>query len=116
MEDLNTIYYNNFGIAFQWKPAATNDYKKVQLVFRYTGLLLSMKELKGFSNSVNQTLENCTLCEDCKADETKRPLLVASPSEIVSFAMSYIEVEQIKDLLDGTIFHLNLDNMLDELI
>ncbi len=40
MEDINTICYNNFGIAFQWKRCETRDFNKIQLVFKNTGLFL----------------------------------------------------------------------------
>ena len=39
MNEIHPIYHNDFGMAFQWKRNALEDLKKVQLIFRNTGLL-----------------------------------------------------------------------------
>lgn len=69
MEDINTLYYNTFGIAFQWKRTAARDYRKIQLVFKNIGLFLTSEEL-----------------------------------------------EEAKDLIDGTLFQLQLSGMLKDLL
>lgn len=45
MTDIDPIYMNNFGIAFQWPTKNTNGNKKIQMVFRDTGLLLCEEKL-----------------------------------------------------------------------
>ncbi|SIS88584.1 hypothetical protein SAMN05421766_104629 [Zobellia uliginosa] len=45
MDDITPIYHNPFGVAFQWKRNTIKDIRKIQIVFRDTGLLLTEKEL-----------------------------------------------------------------------
>lgn len=49
MEDINTIYYNDLGIAFKWKRCAAKDFNKIQLVFKNTGLFLTPKRTYSIS-------------------------------------------------------------------
>ncbi|MBO0591683.1 hypothetical protein I2486_09710 [Cellulophaga sp. E16_2] len=113
MNDIDTIYYNDFGIAFQWKKNLGKDFKKVQLVFKDTGMYLTPNELVCFSSKVNDTLDDLCVCYDCQNKETCRSYLLQTPLGQLSFAMTYPELEKIKDLISGTIFQLRLDNFLE---
>lgn len=113
MDDINTIYYNDFGIAFQWKRNLGKNSKKVQLVFKDTGMYLTPSELSQFSSKVERTLNNLCLCYDCKNKETCKSYLLQTPLGQLSFAMTFLELEKIRDLIKGTIFQLRLDNLLD---
>lgn len=112
MEDINTIYYNNFGIAFQWKRCAVKDFRKVQLVFRNTGLFLNISELIHFSNNIETSLESSCQCNDCLKNEACKLLLLEAPNAQTSFAMSYRELNDLDDLVNGTLFQLNLTKLL----
>lgn len=112
MEDINAIYHNPFGIAFQWKRSATKDIKKVQMVFRNTGLLLSQDELQQFLKNIKFTMATDTLCEDCANNDACRALLIDTPAPQVSLAVNQKELKGIHDLVEGTLFQLNLDNYL----
>jgi hypothetical protein len=112
MQDIHPIYNNKFGIAFQWKRNSAKDIIKVQIVFRDTGLLLSKEELTQFSENIKYTKENSSLCSDCTDNESCKALLVDSPAPQINFAMNAKELDAIHDLVEGTLFHLNLDNFL----
>ncbi|PHS67957.1 MAG: hypothetical protein COB12_01705 [Flavobacterium sp.] len=114
MEDINTIYYNAFGIAFQWKRCAIKDFKKIQLVFRNTGLYLTSDELIQFSENIEKALEKPMLCNDCKENDSCKSLLLETPAPQISFAMSYIELKDVQDLIKGTLFQLGLDKILEK--
>ncbi|MEO9894581.1 hypothetical protein [Aurantibacter sp.] len=109
MQDINTIYHNGLGVAFQWKNNPNDDNKKVQIVFRDTGLLLTREQLSKFSKNINFTRENSSLCKDCAEKESCRVLLVESPIPSVTFALNARELNEIQDLVDGTLFQLDLD-------
>ena len=113
MDDINTIYYNDFGIAFQWKRNIGKDFKKVQLVFKDTGMYLTPNELMQFSSKVEHTISNLCLCYDCKHKEKCKSYLLQTPLGQLSFAMTFSELEKIRDLIEGTIFQLRLGNLLD---
>jgi len=111
MEDINELYHNDFGIAFQWKRCAAKDYKKIQLVFRNTGLFLSEKELLQFNNYVENTLKKPSVCIDCKENDNCKSLLLETPAPQISLAVSSIELKYIKDLLKGTLAQLELESI-----
>lgn len=113
MEDINTIYYNTFGIAFLWKRCALKDFKKIQLIFRNTGLYLTSDELIQFSEHIENALKKPLLCNDCKESNSCKSLLLKTPAPQISFAMSYIELKDVQDLVKGTLFQLGLDKMLE---
>ncbi len=115
MQDINPIYYNEFGIAFQWKRNAAKDLKKVQFVFRDTGLLLTTTELLQFQESIRHALKRPSSCKECKSDESCRNLLLDTPAPQVTLAVSSIELAEIQDLVRGTLFQLNLDSFLNGL-
>jgi len=112
MDDIITIYYNNFGIAFQWKRCAAKDFKKIQLVFRNTGLFLTENELFQFSKNVEKSIEKSCYCDDCKKNNYYKSLLLEAPNPQTSFAMSYAELKDMQDLLSGTLFQLGLEKLL----
>lgn len=113
MQDIDAIYYNQFGITFKWKNNTDKDLSKVQMVFRDTGLLLTMEELLQFSKNIKCSLDNASLCPDCEVSETCRALLLDTPAHQVSLAMSKKELLAVDDLVAGTLFELNLSRLLD---
>jgi len=107
MKDIYPVYHNNFGIAFKWKRCTVKDLNKVQLVFRNTGLLLSKTQLIQFSNDINKALHNKCKCSECNLT------LLETPIEQVNFSMSQEELLSIQDLIEGAIFQLDLDDLLN---
>ena len=115
MTDMNPIYYNQFGVAFQWRRNNIKDILKIQIVFRDTGLLLSKEELIQFSKNIKFTKENNMSCQDCMHNESCKALLVDSPAPQITFAMNTQELNAVDDLVTGTLFQMNLENYLDYL-
>jgi len=117
MNDINPIYQNDFGIAFQWKREKPSQSKKVQVIFRDIGLLLTQNELRHFSKCIASTIENGkgNLCDDCKSKESYRSLLLSTPAHQITFAVSLQEAIEIRDLINGTMFKLELDSIFLEL-
>lgn len=117
MNDITTIYQNEFGIAFKWKPDKPSKTNKVQVIFRDIGLLLTPKEIQYFSTCINETVESgsSNLCNDCQVKGECRSLLLNSPAHQITFAVSFHEVLKIKDLIEGTLFKLQLDSYFDEM-
>ncbi len=113
MQDINPIYYNQFGIAFKWKSNADRECSKIQMVFRDTGLLLTKEELQQFSTNIKCSLDNASLCTDCADNASCRALLLDTPAHQVSLAMSKKELLEIDDLVAGTLFELSLSQLLD---
>lgn len=113
MKDIIPIYTNKFGIAFQWKRSDIKQFGKIQVVFRDTGLLLSKEELVQFAEHIKCAKNGRGFCENCSQQEDCRGLLLDTPAPQVTMAVSLNELDAIQDLVEGTLFHMNLDNYLD---
>ncbi|MDF4220345.1 hypothetical protein PXC01_02025 [Maribacter sp. M208] len=117
MNDINPIYQNDFGIAFKWKKDKPGQNNRVQVIFRDIGLLLTLSELRHFSKCIADTIKNGkgNLCGDCKTKESCRSLLLNTPAHQITFAVSYQEAIEVRDLISGTLFKLELDSFFGEL-
>ncbi|WP_373517718.1 hypothetical protein [Pricia sp.] len=113
MNDIKILYQNELSIAFYWKRCPVDYDKKVQIVFRDTGLLLTRDELIQFSGNIERATNSCSLCKDCKNKESCRALLLDTPAPQISFAVSHKELTALKDLVNVILFQLRLDNLLD---
>ncbi|WP_133547659.1 hypothetical protein [Salegentibacter sp. 24] len=112
MEDVAIVYHNNLGIAFRWKNSIPNtDSKRIQMVFKDMGFYLLPEEIQYFSKNI-QTAKyyNCT---NCRKSKSCRNILLRSPLEKMDFAVSFQELEQISDLIEGTLFKLKLEDYIN---
>jgi len=110
MDSIYKIYENNIGIAFQWRKGAT----LTQVIFRDTGFHLSFQEIETFIDKVKISYEKNN-CSDCKFGNNCRSMLLQTPINKVSIAVSMNELKQIEDLLKGVLFQLKLNNYLHTL-
>lgn len=116
MEDINTIYYNNFGIAFRWKKCAAKDFNKIQIVFRNTGLYFTNQELLIFSKNIDNAFDLASNCHYSKDNILCRNIILNTSYPEVTFAINMIELIDIQDLIKGTLFHLNFDRNLNKIL
>jgi len=107
MDNIYKIYNNSIGLSFQWKK----DAKLTQIIFRDTGFHLSVKEIEMFIDKVKHARLNNS-CNDCIQGNNCRSLLLQTPLNKVSIAVSINELKEIEDLFNGTIFQLNLNKYL----
>lgn len=115
MEEINRIYYNSIGVAFQWKRDIINNTSdKVQVIFRDTGFHLSPQEINMFASHIKEAkARGC--CPDCKRRKECRSILLKTPSNLVDLAVSKEELALISDLIEGTLFQLELKDYLNRL-
>jgi len=111
MSDIQRIYHNTIGIAFQWKQDVEKNNQKFQVIFRDTGFYLSIQEIENFSEFIKQAISR-GCCKSCKAQQKCRSILLKTPASTVDLAVSEQELKTISDLIEGTLFQLNLDNYL----
>ncbi len=114
MDEVYTIHYNSFGIAFKWKRGSSKDVNKTQLVFRDSGLYLTNTELTHFSELIDKTLATPLKCSDCKKNKSCKSILLQTPLPQVSFVMTHHELLEIQDLLKGTLYQLGLNAFLEK--
>ncbi|MFC5047875.1 hypothetical protein ACFSTE_00520 [Aquimarina hainanensis] len=107
MSAIDKIYSNNFGMSFYWKKEMETSIPKIQLIFRDIGFLLTLNELKDFSHFCEKTVaSHC--CSQCPGQEHCRSLLLRTPSNKIDLAVSKSEIHQIHELINGTIFRVEL--------
>lgn len=110
MNEIIKIYNNNIGISFRWKQTKSH---LTQVIFCDTGFHLSEEEIELFVEKVADAKQQnrcaqCTLGDECKS------ILLQTPSNKVSMAVSLIELGKIDDLLKGTLFQLRLNDYLND--
>lgn len=106
---MNIIYSNIIGDTFQWKNLDIDHpyFEKINITFCHTGLMFDIEELKAFSKEIEVAIKTPIVCDgehpkDCKS------ILLRTPVQQVSFAMSYNELILMLDLIKGTLFKLKL--------
>ena len=113
--DIYKIYHNNFGISFKWKNTNSVERKnKIQIVFRDMGFYLTQKEVITFYKNIYET-KNAKGCSCCTYEKESRCMLLKTPCNKVDIAINKKELNQIEDLIKGTLFQLNLDQYLDSI-
>lgn len=110
MKDITKIYENTIGLSFVWNDTRTF---LTQLVFRDTGFHLTVDEIEIFIEKIYDSKMQ-TQCSTCEYGDNCRSILLQTPSNKVSLAVSKIELGQIEDLLKGTLFQLKLNDYLYE--
>lgn len=111
MGDTYTFYSNDFGISFKWTHIASD---LTQIVFRNIGFYLSEEEIEQFLYKVTDAKKQKN-CATCSAGENCRSILLQTPSNKVSMAVSMVELREIEGLLKGTLFQIKMDNYLSDL-
>lgn len=114
MEQIEQIYYNDFGVSFYWKKEGESLLEKIQLVFKETGFYFSYNELRVFTHLINASYHSIQ-CGNCDLKNSCGKFLLKTPCENVDLAVSVKELRQIKDLIDGTLFQIWLDDYLNEI-
>ncbi len=108
MDDVEIIYHNQTGIAFKWKKHVPNtDSRRVQMVIKNMGFYLFPGEIKLFSENIKTT--KTYFCGYCPKGKHCRNILLRSPLDKMDFTVTRAELMEIADLIEGTLFKLNLE-------
>ncbi|WP_369013148.1 hypothetical protein [Flavobacterium anhuiense] len=109
MNDIEQIYRNDFGISFYWKEGNEIISDKIQLLFKQMGFYFSVQEL----NEFHDLIEDCaTHHNNYDTNGVKRALdkfLLKTPYVAIDLEISPKELDSIKDLVDGSLFRLHLN-------
>jgi len=110
LKDINQLHHNSYGIAFKWESNIMNT-AAIQLVFRDINMSLPLSKLHVFLNNVQKTLSE----EPIKpiTDNNSKSYVLETPSSLISLVMSFNELENLQDLLEGAIFKINMEIMLN---
>ena len=110
MQDMKLIHDNSAGIAFFWKKGNKILNNRVQLIFRETGFYLDAQELKTFQSCITACYQNNSCCATCDLKNHCNKFLLKTPCEQIDLAVSIAELQSIEDLVQGTIFKIELES------
>jgi hypothetical protein len=116
MEDVTIIYSNDFGITFCLKHNALEQISKVNLIFNGTILHFSREELVLFSRQIKTTLTQPLHCKECYKSNTCKSIVLHTPFTQVSFALTYLDLMAMEELIEGTLFEMGLTSLLKHLL
>ena len=112
MQEIKQIYHNNLGTAFYWRKDNDLVLDKVQLVFREMGFYFTKQELQLFKRCIEDSYIQNKCCDDCQLKNKCHKFLLKTPCSQIDLAVSIEELNAVKDLVEGTLFKINLDNYL----
>ena len=115
MKEIEQVYYNEFGISFYWKKEENVLLEKIQLVFKETGLYLTVSQLKEFCEFVQLSLVQNDCCEDCVLKSDCNKFLLKTPCAEIDLAVSMTELHLIEDLVRGTLFKIQINEFINGL-
>lgn len=113
MREIEQLYFNDFGVAFHWKKDNEILSEKVQLVFKETGFYLSYHEIKAFAQIIGNTCQEMQ-CGSCCDRSKCHKFLLKTPLQQIDLAVSRHELYQIKDLVEGTLFSMDLNEYINK--
>lgn len=111
MNEIEQLYHNDMGVAFHWIKQGVVLKDKVQIVFKETGFYFSVNEIKQFANIIDKTC-NEVKCAGCRYSGCHK-FLLKTPLQQLDLAVCQNELMQIKDLVQGTLFHIQLSEYLN---
>ncbi|MXN93222.1 hypothetical protein GR160_18490 [Flavobacterium sp. Sd200] len=112
MKEVEQVYYNDFGVAFHWRKEGEVLRDKVQIIFKETGFYFTATQVAKFADIIDQTCQDISCSSCCQRAHCHR-FLLKTPLNQIDLAVNKAELMQIKDLIDGTLFNLNLMDYLD---
>ena len=105
MKDIEQIYRNDFGISFYWKEGNEIISDKIQLLFKQMGFYFSIQEL----NEFHDLIEDCVIEDTRGVKRSFNKFLLKTPYVAIDLEISPMELNSIKDLVDGSLFRLHLN-------
>lgn len=109
MEQIHQIYLNSIGIAFYWEKEEGIIPNRIQLIIKEIGLFFSLTELKDFNYLIDESLVKNNCCEDCALKNSNCKFLLKTPLYPLDLSVSMNELKEIKDLINGTLFKIEME-------
>ncbi len=114
---IKELYSNKIGMTFFWENTQEGHpyHNRINIIIDNTGLHLDNTELDVFLKDIENALERPINCggedpKNCKS------MLLETPMTQLSFAMSFNNLIDMKDLITGTLFELSLSKILKEML
>lgn len=108
MEQIQQIYLNSLGITFYWEKQEGIIPNRIQLIFKEIGLFFTLDELKDFNYLIDESIAKNHCCENCNLNSNCK-FLLKTPLYPLDLSVSMNELNDIKDLVNGTLFKIQME-------
>ena len=112
MKEIEQIYFNDFGVTFYWKKNEKVLKDRIQIVFKETGFYFSIPEIRQFCGIVNEMSSRS--CSEFSMRNKCHKFLLKTPLNEIDLAVNQSELSNIKDLLEGTLFNIELFDYIND--
>lgn len=115
LNEIDRLYANKIGITFCWKHESLLSYyqEKINIIFKDTALLFNIIELEVFLEDIETALLKPS---SNKVSDYSNTVILDTPLSQLRFAMTKHNLEQMQDLIRGTLFQIELSMMLNEML
>ncbi|NMH27719.1 hypothetical protein [Flavobacterium silvaticum] len=115
MSQIAPLYHNDLGISFFWCEKSEVISSKIQLVFKETGFYFNREELDEFVSLIDDACKrSASACQCCKMRAQCEKFLLKTPISQIDLAVTNYELKGIRDLVNGTIFKLELHRLVND--
>lgn len=115
MNEVKYLNRNPIGLTYKVHPEYSEEFDKVHLVFNNTGLKFNDDELLEFQQCIDDAFSTPSMCQNNCNNKNCKSILLHTPFKDLVFAVNQQDLNYLKDLIDGTVFELSLDNYLADL-
>ncbi|NQX86869.1 MAG: hypothetical protein HRT67_13385 [Flavobacteriaceae bacterium] len=118
MSDINVLKRNKIGVTYLVNKPDEDAHeleKKIHLVFNNTGLKLTIDELVVFLDDIMIAKETPSTCQNQCDSAYCKSILLYTPFQDLVFSVSKYDLKYLQYLVEGTLFELNLNDVLAEI-
>lgn len=112
MEHIKHIHHNDFGTSFYWRKDDLILLDRVQLIFRKTGFYFNKAELQIFKDCIEESFSLNKGCATCELKKYCHQFLLKTPCLQIDLSVTMYELDQAKDLVEGTLFKIKIEEYL----
>ncbi len=111
--DIDIIYNNSIGVSFKENDHYEDVYsRRYQLVINKIGFCYTLKKILEFKNCLTYSIQN----NKCSCGSQLTHYMVYTPNNEITLSMNQKEVLLAKDLIEGTIHGITLDNYIENIL
>lgn len=111
---IHTLYTNSIGMSFQWSTFL--DYESpIQLKIKSASFELTLADLLDLSKIIESTYDTGCTCKICNSSSCFKVIQFKQEDIHIKIQTTLDELKQISELVRGTLFELQLNNLLTSL-
>ena len=114
MEDIDLIYYNNYGTSFYLKRCTVTELNKIQLVFNKVAFLITKEELFHLKNIIKSSISVLEQVNNFIDKQSSIEIILEINHKEIHVNLS--EINAFDELINGTLFFINFEKVMNNLL